>query len=123
MQEILEENESKRLYAAIIWTRMLVTDSLHAVQEHEARSSEARLRQFWDDHRLLGRLLAQTLNLKASIAWDVYLIYPPDHPWHLELPPAPKFWMHQLDEEPARLLDPPRLKGYVQTLVERTTSQ
>ena len=102
---------------------MLATDSLHAAMEREARFSDARLRQFWDEDRILGQLLAQTLNLKASIAWDVYLLYPPDHPWIQELPPAPNFWMHQLEEEPARLLDAARLKGYVQTLLERTASQ
>lgn len=118
MQEIFEENESKRLYRAVVWTRMLVTDSLQAANECETRFSDRRLRQFWDEHRILGQLLSQTLKLKAAVAWDVYLIYPPDHPWNMELPPAPKFWMHQLDEEPSLLLDPPRLKDYVQTLLQ-----
>jgi hypothetical protein len=59
------------------------------------------------------------LKLKAPIAWDVYLIYPPDHPWDTELPPAPTFWMHQLDEEPKLYLDPLRLKDAVQTIIER----
>ncbi|HEU0296938.1 MAG TPA: hypothetical protein VFR47_29640 [Anaerolineales bacterium] len=123
VREIFEENESKRLYGAMIWTRMLVTDSIQAANECETRFSDRRLRQFWDEHQILEQLLAQTLNLKARIAWDVYLIYPPDHPWNRALPPAPKFWMYQLDEEPTLLLDPPRLKDYVWTLLERTASQ
>ena len=123
MQEIFEENVSKRLYGAIIWLPMLVTDSLQAANESETRFSNRRLRQLWDEHLILAQLLAQSLNLKASIAWDVYLLYPPDHAWHLELPPAPKFWMHQLDEEPTLLLDPPRLKQAVRTLLERTAFQ
>ena len=102
---------------------MLVTDSLYPANERETRFADPRVQQFWDERRILGHLLSQTLKLKASMAWDVYLIYPPDYPWNLELPPAPKFWMHQLDEEPTLLLDPPRLKQDVQTLLERTASQ
>ena len=29
-------------------------------------------------------------------AWDVHLIYPPGPRWDGPLPPAPRFWMHQL---------------------------
>lgn len=119
MQEIFEENE-KILSGAIIWTPMLVSDSLEAANECETRFSDTRLQQIWDRDRILGGLLSQTLNLKASTAWDVYLVYPPDHPWDAALPPMPEFWMHQLDEEPGLRLDPPRLKEYVQTLLERT---
>ena len=118
MQEIFEENKSKMLQGAIIWTPMLVTDSLDAAKQRETKSSDSRVKHYWDPDRILGRLLSQTLNLKASIAWDVYLIYPLDHAWDTELPPAPKFWMHQLEEEPALLLDAPRLKQYVQTLIK-----
>ena len=123
MQEIFEENESKLLDGAILWTPMLVTDSLEAANERVILFSEPRVKQFWDPDRILGQLLAPALNLKASTAWDVYLLYPPDHPWDTELPPTPEFWMHQLDEEPALLLDPPRLKEYLQTLLERTASK
>lgn len=98
---------------------MLVTDSFSAANEREIRFSDPRVTQLWDLDRIFGHLLAQTLKLNESIAWDVYLVYPPDHPWDSELPPAPAFWMHQLNEEPAILLDPPRLKQYVQMLVSK----
>jgi hypothetical protein len=120
VQEIFEENESKKLNGAMIWTPMLVTDSHHAADQRESKFSDSRVRQYWDPDRILGRLLSQTLKLKAPIAWDVYLMYPPDHPWNAELPPLPNFWMHQLDEEPSCFLDPPHLKQYVQILLERT---
>ena len=123
MQEIFEKNESKNLNGAIIWTPMLVTDSLGAANERETKFSDSRLQQFWDPDRLFGKLISQTLNLKASIAWDIYLVYPPNTIWEAELPPAPQFWMHQLEEEPTLLLDPSRLKDYVQTLLERIAFQ
>ena len=102
---------------------MLVTDNLDAATERETKFSDSRVRQFWDPDRIFGRLLSQTLNLKETIAWDVYLAYSPEHPWDTELPPKPEFWMHQLNEEPTLLLDPPRWKEYVQTLLERIAFQ
>jgi len=119
VQEIFQENESKILCGAIIWTPMLVTDGLNAANQRETKFSDPRVKHFWDPDRIFGQLLSQTLNLKASIAWDVYLVYPPDHSWYTALPPLPKFWMHQLDEEQTLLLDPPRLKQYVQTLIKK----
>ena len=117
MQEIFEENQSELLSGSIVWTPMLVTDSLNAANERETRFSDSRVKQFWDPDRILGQLLSQALKLKASIAWDVYLVYAPDHPWNTELPPAPIYWMHQLDEEPILQLDPPLLKQFVRSFV------
>ena len=120
MQEIFEENESKILYGAIVWTPMLVTDSLDSANQRQTKFSDPRVRQFWDPDRIFGQLLSQTLNLRASIAWDVYLVYPPGHPWDTELPPMPEFWMHQLDEEPTLFLDSVRLKRTVQAIAEKS---
>ena len=120
MQEIFEENKSEMLQGAIIWMPMLATDNLDAADQREITFSDPRVKQVWDPDRILGRLLSRTLSLKAPIAWDVYLIYPPSHPWDTELPPMPDFWMHQLDEEPALLLDPVRLKHNVQAIIEKS---
>jgi hypothetical protein len=119
VQEIFEENKSEILHGAIIWTPMIDTDSLEAANLREPGFADSRVKQFWDPDRILGRLLSQTLRLRISIAWDVYLIYLPDHPWDGELPPEPEFWMHQQDEEMSLYLDPPRLKHYVQTVLGR----
>lgn len=97
---------------------MLAADSLIAAEEREAIFSDPRIEHHWDPDRILGQKLARTLNLTASIAWDVYLAYPSEHLWETDLPPVPKFWMHQLDEEPRLLLDPHRLKRTVQAMIE-----
>ncbi len=99
---------------------MLPTDNLESAIQRELMFSDARLKQFWDPDRIFGFLMSQTLNLTISIAWDVYLLYLPDHPWGAELPPAPIFWMHQQDEQMNLYLEPPRFKQYVQTVLERT---
>ena len=120
VQEIFEENKAEILYGAIIWTPMLVTDNLDAANQREATFSDFRVKQFWDPDLIFGKLLSQSLKLSISIAWDVYLIYLPNHPWDGELPPAPEFWMHQQDEEMSLYLDPSRFKHYIQTVLERT---
>ncbi len=123
MHEIFEKNESKMLSGAIIWTPMIDTDNLEVAKLSELGFADSRVKHFWDPDRNLGRLLSQTLKLRISIAWDVYLIYQPNHPWEAELPPAPIFWMHQLNEEPTLFLDANRLKERVQTLLERISIQ
>ena len=120
MQDIFEENESKMLYGAIIWTPMIDTDNLEAAMVRELGFADSRVKQFWDPDRNLGRLLSQTLKLRISVAWDVYLIYQPDHLWEAELPPEPEFWMHQQEEQASLYLDPSRFKQYVRTALERT---
>ena len=99
---------------------MLPTDNLEAALQRELIFSDARVKQFWDPEQVFGRSLSQTLNLTISIAWDVYLLYPPDHPWNAELPPAPEFWMHQQNEDMGLYLDPARFKEHLQTILERT---
>lgn len=102
---------------------MLASDDLDAADQRERNFSDPRLAQLWDAERKFGQVLARTLALKTAIAWDVYLIYPPGVTWDAELPPAPAFWMHQLDEEPTHRLEPRPLKQYVQTLLERKAPQ
>lgn len=99
---------------------MLPTDILESAIQRELMFSDARVKQFWDPDRIFGSLMSQTLKLRISIAWDVYLLYLPDHPWDAELPPAPVFWMHQQDEDTSLYLDPTRFKRHLQTLLERT---
>ncbi len=101
---------------------MLITDNFESAIRHESVFSDARVMQLWDPGRIFGRLLSQTLKLSIPIAWDVYLLYPPEHPWNTEIPPAPEFWMHQQEEDMSLYLDPSRLKQYVKTLLERIAS-
>lgn len=119
VQEIFEENRSELLHGAIVWTPMLPADNLESARKCELMFSDVRVNQFWDPDRIFGELLSKTLSLTISIAWDVYLLYPPDHAWNAELPPAPEFWMHQQDEEKSLYLDRQRLKQYLQDLLER----
>jgi hypothetical protein len=97
---------------------MLAADGLNAALAQEAYFQEARIRQYWDVERFFGRLAAQSLELVAPIAWDIYLLYYPGTIWAGEKMPIPEFWMHQLDERPDRFLDPARLMAEVQEAIQ-----
>ena len=122
VQDIFQENKSEKLRGAIIWTPMLPTDNLTLAIQRELMFSDVRVKQFWDPDRKFGLLLSRTLDLSISVAWDVYLLYVPDHPWEAELPPSPEFWMHQQNEEMSLYLDPAQLKRQIKTLIERIAS-
>ena len=117
MQEIFEAHTFEKLHGLLVWIPMLETDSLAAANERETKFSDPLMKQFWDQDRIFGRMMSQTLHLKESIAWDVYLVYLPNHPWNSELPPGPAFWMHQQDEDPTFFIDPPQLKEYIETVL------
>jgi len=98
---------------------MLPTDTIIRAEEREAGFLDVRVRHFWDQRHEAGRLFAHSLHLKAAIAWDIYLVYSPGGHWLANQPPEPSLWMHQLDEDPSRLLDERRFNESVQTLVNK----
>lgn len=98
---------------------MLPADDLDAAVAQELLFQDERVSQYWDGERALGRLVSQTLNLTAPIAWDVYLLYQSGAMWKDEKIPTPYFWMHQLDERPDLRLDPVRLTAEVQAAIEK----
>ena len=81
------------------------------------RLPDARIRHYRDDTALLAERFAPVLGLPEGIpAWDVFLLFAPGSRWD-EDPPAPAFWMHQLDRgPPAHRLDAAKLATEVERL-------
>jgi hypothetical protein len=61
-----------------------------------ATTSDARIRQLWDERGLELLAFRAPLHLTQD-AWDVYLVYAPGVRWADATPPAPSYFMHQLD--------------------------
>jgi len=99
---------------------MLPADDLDAANAQEALFRDARVSQYWDNERALGRLVSSTLKLTDLVAWDIYLLYSPGAMWKGERMPIPDYWMHQLNERPDLLLDPDRLMAEVQKAIDAT---
>jgi hypothetical protein len=118
VHEILKEQAAKPLRGAIVWIPMLATDLIIRAEERKAEFYDVHATYLWDHKHVVGRLLAKSLHLKSSIAWDMYLLYSPGRSWQRNRPPQPIFWMHQLDEDPSLFLDSRRLKQNVQALID-----
>ena len=74
---------------------MMPEDDIEHARGAAAAFEKLPVSHAWDPERYLGDLYSRTLGLN-SIAWDVYLLYPPGVRWDGENPPHPTFWMHQL---------------------------
>lgn len=61
-----------------------------------ATANDPRIAQLWDERGLELTVFRAPLHL-SSDAWDVYLVYAPGVRWQGATPPAPAFFMHQLD--------------------------
>lgn len=66
---------------------------------------DPRASHYWDGDKLLVHQYDTVLGLGQD-AWDVYLLYGPKARWDGATPPAPDFWMHQLNTDAGPRLDP-----------------
>ena len=76
---------------------MLPGDSEITAKEKAVIFNDPDVHQFWDPDQLSGKAIAEALGYKGSVAWDIYLFYPPESEWR-EHPPEPAGWMHQITE-------------------------
>jgi len=104
---------AKDLRGYIAWLPMKPADDPGTAALQAATFRDARLSESWDGDRAAGALFARMLKVKGT-AWDVYLLYPRGVLWEGDAPPAPSFWMHQLQAEDGAdqklCLDPARLR-------------
>lgn len=120
--EVLKKFSSPRLQAILVWEPMREGDSPVTAAQQASTVHDARIAQGWNENREVGRLFAETLNLR-DVAWDVYLAYEPGIRWEGQRPPSPTFWMHQLEGVDPKLLlceNPTRLRAEVGKLLDQT---
>jgi hypothetical protein len=68
--------------------------------------SDLRALHYWDESGATMQQWRQMMGMTED-AWDVYFLYDRSAKWTGDLPPKPRFWMHQLgslSEQP--YLDP-----------------
>jgi hypothetical protein len=105
----------------VVWvpvlSRMSPEGLTGAARASAQRLTDVRIRHYRDDEALLADRFAPTLGLPEDVpAWDVFLLFAPGTRWDEE-PPAPAFWMHQLDRgPPAHRLDVAKLATEVERL-------
>lgn len=75
------------------WLPMLATDARDQWDPHVL--GDARVTQFWDGDRALGRFLADdhALDYPGPVMWDAFLLFGPDARWDQQPPtPIAKGW-------------------------------
>jgi len=107
--DILAKINSSQLSVFVIWLPIMGSDSYQHAQQAQTLLFDSRARHLWDGRLALAQGYRRILPLGAEckFAWDVYLLYRPGGKrfrytpigdgkkgW---TPPAPDFWMHQLN--------------------------
>lgn len=91
---------------------MIRKDSFDSARDLVSDWDDPRVQAFWDEKKVAPGLFSAPLGLERA-AWDVYMVYRPGAVW-TSSPPAPWFWMHQLEEaDPSTALDAERLSSEV----------
>jgi hypothetical protein len=85
----------------IVWVDMLPFDGEAAAHNAAARliGEDPRVRHFFDPKVRSGEAISATLGWD-SVAWDIYLFFPPGSEWK-DRPPQPAGFVHQLGSHAA----------------------
>ncbi len=109
LRTVFDLGEDSDVIGLVGWIPMMDADDLDAAETEAARLAVPGVEHVWDGEKTLGGAFSKTLGLQSS-AWDVYLLYARGVTWTGEVPPAPTFWMHQLQSSkgptPGLLLNP-----------------
>jgi hypothetical protein len=83
---------------SIIWIPILDDDTFDAAMPSVKFLNDVRIRHYYDNDRVVGKTIADSVGWAGKVAWDIYLFYEPFIEWR-EKPPNPQFWMHQLTDD------------------------
>lgn len=96
--DVLAKVKDNRLKVYVVWEPIMPKDGPEPLVAAAAvMAGETRAVQYWDGGAVSGKAYVKKLNLPLkSAAWDIYFLFPPGVKWEKD-PPAPSFWMHQLN--------------------------
>ena len=84
-EQILERHPDADLAVYVVWLPVLPSDERFGVANVLV---DERVRQFWDNDRLVGDEVGRLAGADEGLAWDVYLVFGPDATWD-HRPPTP----------------------------------
>lgn len=80
---------------------------------------DERVSHYWDGEGALMKAYSRVLHVgEGGKVWDVYFVYDRDAEWKEGEPPAPAYWMHQIDLDPERELDGGKLTAEINRVLE-----
>ena len=97
-ENVLEKFPTANISVLIVWIPILAEDTFDSAIQPIKFLSDNRIHHFYDNDRMAGKSIAESVGWTGNIAWDIYLFYEPLTEWR-DKPPEPKYWMHQLPDE------------------------
>lgn len=82
-EQILERFPDAELAVYVVWLPVLPSDERFGVADVLV---DERVRQFWDNDRLVSDEVGRVAGAGEGLAWDVYLVFGPDATWNRRLP-------------------------------------
>lgn len=121
--DLFENISHSQLRGHLIWTPVLDQDDYVSAETLAQTVQDSRISTYWDEEHTFGLALRDALKLTTFIAWDIYLLYPPETSWPQgSNPPLPSLWMHQMSDEPmTNWLDAAQLTARTQGMLEQNT--
>jgi hypothetical protein len=81
-ENVIDRHPGAKLSIYVVWMPMLATDARDEIDV--ALLQDDRVRQFWDEKRMLGRYLAEAdlggLGY-SGIVWDAFFLFGPQARW------------------------------------------
>lgn len=84
--------------AFIVWIPILDKDSYEAAIPSVKVLNDNRINHYYDQNKMVGKAIANSVGWGGNIAWDIYLFYDRFVEWK-GTAPGPRYWMHQLTDE------------------------
>ena len=96
-ENVFEKFPAADVSASIIWIPILKEDTIDAAIPSVKFLSDRRIQHFYDNKKMTGKAIADSVGWTGRVAWDIYLFYEPFAEWN-EQPPKPICWMHQVSD-------------------------
>jgi hypothetical protein len=96
-ENVFEKYPDADVSASIVWIPILEKDSFDAAIPSVKFLNDSRIQHYYDNYRMVGKTIADSVGWAGNIAWDIYLFYRSFVKW-TKTPPQPIYWMHQLSD-------------------------
>ena len=94
-ENVFEKYPDADVSASIVWIPILEKDSFDAAIPSVKFLNDSRIQHYYDNDRMVGKTIADSVGWAGNIAWDIYLFYRSFVKW-TKTPPQPIYWTHQL---------------------------
>lgn len=115
---VLDAIADERLRVYVVWAPIDEGDDEESARMDTRLISDPRATHFWAGNLALPQAYKGLLGTKNSVAYDVFLIFPPGALWQEPAPLPPSFMHFRLDLPASRKLNGPALTKEMQEILK-----